>query len=122
MGTTKEGVYRTTISIPKASKKVCDGYMAEHGLRAGLRDFSDLVTRALMAYCLPPVQAEKPAGLTSGEDGKRVAESVSKSPWPADLRDSSPSTDAALHKDVRGRVKALDPLADRIRNSHPERK
>jgi hypothetical protein len=115
MGTTKQGVYRTTISIPKASKKVCDGYIAEHGLRAGLRDFSDLVTRALMAYCLPPVGGGA-AGLTSAGDGKMVGEAGSKSPTPADLRDSSQS-DAALEKSLRVRVKAADHLAKRISNS-----
>ena len=118
---TKKTAFKTSISLSPQAKAVCDGYIKKHGLRENITSLSDLVGRALMAYCLPPVEEEKPAGLTSGGDGKRVAEAVSKSPTPAVLRDS-PSSDAALADLVRVRVKAADYLADRIGNPHPERK
>ena len=53
MAESKPGLYRTTIAMPFAAKAVCDRYIAEQGLRHNINNFSDLVARALMAYCLP---------------------------------------------------------------------
>jgi hypothetical protein len=113
---TKKTAFKTSISLSPQAKAVCDGFIKKHGLRENITSLSDLVGRALMAYCLPPGEGEKPAGLTSAEGGKRLAVPVSKSAIPADLRDS-PQSAAALSDRIRARVKASDHLADRIRNS-----
>lgn len=52
------GVFRTTISMRIEAKRVCDVYIARHGLKENINDFSDLVARALMAYCLPRVNRD----------------------------------------------------------------
>ena len=70
---------------------------------------------------LPPVAGDKAVVLTSVGAGKMVSGSATLSNTPSDTRDTSKS-DAALADSVSKRVKALKPLADRIRNSHTERK
>jgi hypothetical protein len=70
---------------------------------------------------LPPVAGEKAVVLTSAGAGKMVGLSAIISNTPSDTPDTSKS-DAALTDSVSRRVKALKPLADRIRNSHTERK
>jgi len=121
MGSIKTRVYRTSISLPHPAKEVCDAYIEAHGLRENITSLSDLVGRALMAYCLPPVAGEKAVVLTSAGPGKMVGLSAIISNTSLDTRDAS-KTDAALIDSVSRRVKAIKPLADRIRNSHTERK
>lgn len=118
---TKKTAFKTSISLTHPAKEVCDAYIEAHGLRENITSLSDLVGRALMAYCLPPVAGDNAVVLTSAGAGKIVSGSSTISNTPSDTRDTLKS-DAALADSVSKRVKALKPLADRIRNSHTERK
>tara|TARA_R110000868_G_scaffold266683_1_gene526032 strand:- start:414 stop:752 length:339 start_codon:yes stop_codon:yes gene_type:complete len=110
---TKKTAFKTSISLSPQAKAVCDAYIKKHGLRENITSLSDLVGRALMAYCLPPVEGGV-AGLTSGGREKIVRA--------ANLMPDTSKTDAALADSVRARVKALQPIVDRIRNPNTQQK